>query len=76
MSGSREKQVMRLSRQLSLAGVAAVTLAFAGSLAALALAAGGAITVGTASSSTLGEQIVVATPTTPTTPSSTPGYEY
>ncbi|HEY5195274.1 MAG TPA: hypothetical protein VIJ39_15575 [Solirubrobacteraceae bacterium] len=40
-------------------GIAAVTLVFAASLAALALAVGGAITVGSSSNSKLGEQVVV-----------------
>jgi predicted lipoprotein with Yx(FWY)xxD motif len=63
MNSSQEKQLARPSRRRrpsALAmGTVAVTLAFAASLAAMALAAGGAITVGSASNSALGEQIVV-----------------
>ena len=62
MNGSQEK-LARSSRRWRPSGlvvaVVAVTLAFAVSLAAMALAAGGAITVGSASNSTLGKQIVV-----------------
>jgi predicted lipoprotein with Yx(FWY)xxD motif len=63
MNSSQEKQLARSSRRrrpsVLVVGIAVVTLAFAVSLAAMALAAGGAITVGSASSSTLDEQIVV-----------------
>lgn len=63
MSGSQEKQIVRSSprpRRWGLVlGSAAVTLALAASLAAMAIAAGGAVTVSSASNSTLGEKIVV-----------------
>jgi len=63
MNGSQEKQIVRSSRRRRrsglVVGIAAVTLALAASFAAVALAAGGAITVSSASNSTLGEQIVV-----------------
>jgi predicted lipoprotein with Yx(FWY)xxD motif len=63
MNSSQEKQLARSScrrRPSALAvGIVAVTLAFAASLAGMAFAAGGAMTVGSASNSTLTEQIVV-----------------
>jgi predicted lipoprotein with Yx(FWY)xxD motif len=62
MSGSQEKQNARSSqrRRVGLVvGIAIVTLAFAASLAAMALASGTTLVVGSASSSKLGEQIVV-----------------
>jgi predicted lipoprotein with Yx(FWY)xxD motif len=63
MNGSQEKQIARLSRRWRssglVVGIAAVTLAFAASVATMALATGGAITVSSAPSSTLGEQITV-----------------
>jgi predicted lipoprotein with Yx(FWY)xxD motif len=62
MNGSQE-QIVRSSRRWHpsgfVVGIAAVTLAFAASVAAMALATGGPITVSSASSSTLGEQITV-----------------
>jgi predicted lipoprotein with Yx(FWY)xxD motif len=63
MSSSQEKQIVRSSRHPRTSGlavgVAAMTLAFAASLAAMALAAGGTIAVTSASNSKLGEQIAV-----------------
>jgi predicted lipoprotein with Yx(FWY)xxD motif len=64
MNGPQEEQqIVRSSRRRRrsglLAGIAAVTLALAASVAAIAIAAGGAFTVSSASNSTLGEQIVV-----------------
>jgi predicted lipoprotein with Yx(FWY)xxD motif len=64
MNGSQEKQIARSFRRRRrpsglVVGVAAVTLAFAASLAAMALAAGGPITVSSASNPTLGRQIMV-----------------
>jgi predicted lipoprotein with Yx(FWY)xxD motif len=62
MSGSQDKQVVRSSGRWRPSGLAvgtvAATLALAASLAAMALAAS-ALTVSSASSSQLGEQIVV-----------------
>src|SRR5271157_3656643 len=63
MNSSEEKQIPRSSRRrrpgVLVVGIAAVTLAFAASLASITLAAGGVITVGSASNSTLSKQIVV-----------------
>ncbi len=63
MTGSQDKQVARSTRQRRpsglVVGIAAVTLALVASLVAMALAAGGATTIGSASNSALGEQIVV-----------------
>jgi predicted lipoprotein with Yx(FWY)xxD motif len=65
MNSARQNQIARSSRRRRwrpsglLVTVMAATLVFAGSLAAMALAAGSAATVSSASSSTLGEQIVV-----------------
>jgi|HubBroStandDraft_3_1064219.scaffolds.fasta_scaffold58426_2 predicted lipoprotein with Yx(FWY)xxD motif len=63
MSSSQEKQVAQSSRRRrpsSLAiGTAILTLALAASLAAMALAAGGSVTVSSASSSKLGKQVTV-----------------
>lgn len=63
MNSSQEKQLAQSSRRrrpsVLVVGIAAVTLVFAASLAAMALAAGDPITVGSASNSTLSEQIVV-----------------
>lgn len=62
MSGSQEKQNARSSqrRRSGLAvGIAILTLAFAVSLAAIALASGTSLVVSSASNSKLGKQIVV-----------------
>jgi predicted lipoprotein with Yx(FWY)xxD motif len=63
MSSARQKQVARSSRRGRpsglLMGSLVAMLALAGSLAALALATGGAPTVGSVSNSALGKQIVV-----------------
>jgi predicted lipoprotein with Yx(FWY)xxD motif len=65
MNSARQNQIARSSRRRRwrpsglLVTVMAATLVFAGSLAAMALATGSATTVGSASNSTLGEQIVV-----------------
>jgi predicted lipoprotein with Yx(FWY)xxD motif len=65
MIRARQNQTARLPRRQRrrpsglLVTVVAATLVFAGSLAAMAFAAGGAVTVSSASNSTLGEQIVV-----------------
>jgi predicted lipoprotein with Yx(FWY)xxD motif len=63
MTGSQDKQVVRSTKRRRpsglLVGIAAVTLVLAASLVAMALAAGGAATIGSASNSALGEQIVV-----------------
>jgi predicted lipoprotein with Yx(FWY)xxD motif len=65
MNSARQNQIARSSRRRRwrpsglLVTVVAATLVFAGSLAAMALASGNAATVSSASSSTLGEQIVV-----------------
>ncbi len=65
MNSARQNQIARSSRRRRwrpsglLVTVMAATLVFAGSLAAMALATGSATTVSSASSSTLGEQIVV-----------------
>ena len=65
MNSARQNQIARSSRSRRwrpsglLVAAMAATLMFAGSLAAMALAAGNASTVSSASSSTLGEQIVV-----------------
>ena len=63
MSRSYQEQIARASQRRPKArlavGSTAVTLAFAASLAAIALAGGGAITVTSASNSLLGEQITV-----------------
>lgn len=62
MSNSQEMKIARPSRRrpsgLSV-GIVAMTLAFAMSLVGVALAAGSSVTVGSASSSKLGEQVVV-----------------
>jgi predicted lipoprotein with Yx(FWY)xxD motif len=63
MNGSQEQLIAQPSwrRHPSglMVGIAAVALAFAASLAVMALAAGGHITVGSASNSKLGEKITV-----------------
>lgn len=63
MSNSQEMKSVRPSQRRRPSGLAvgivAVTLAFAMSLVGVALAAGGSVTVGSASSSTLSEQVVV-----------------
>jgi predicted lipoprotein with Yx(FWY)xxD motif len=62
MNGSQEKQIVRSRRRRTsglAVGVAAVTLAFAVTLAAMALAGGGAITVTSASNAKLGEAVTV-----------------
>jgi predicted lipoprotein with Yx(FWY)xxD motif len=63
MSRSYEDQIVRSSQRRPTprlaVGIAAVTVAFAASLATMALAGGGAITVTSASNSQLGEQIAV-----------------
>jgi predicted lipoprotein with Yx(FWY)xxD motif len=63
MNGSQEKQIVRSSRRRPTSGlavgIAAVTLAFAVSLAAMALVAGGAITVTSASNSKLNKTVAV-----------------
>jgi predicted lipoprotein with Yx(FWY)xxD motif len=63
MSSSYQEQIARSSQRRPTArlavGITAVTLAFAASLAAIALAGGRAITVTSASNSLLGEQITV-----------------
>ena len=63
MSSAYHEQITRSSQRRPTArlavGITAVTLAFAASLAAIALAGGGAITVTSASNSPLGEQITV-----------------
>jgi predicted lipoprotein with Yx(FWY)xxD motif len=65
MTRARQNQIARSPRRQRrrpsglLVTVMAATLVFAGSLAAMALAAGNAATVSSASNSTLGEQIVV-----------------
>jgi predicted lipoprotein with Yx(FWY)xxD motif len=63
MNGSQKKQIAQSRRKPALkVGIAVVTLALAASLTAMALAAGGALTVTSASNSTLGEQITVDAP--------------
>jgi predicted lipoprotein with Yx(FWY)xxD motif len=65
MNSARQNQIARSSRRRRwrpsglLVTVLAATPMLAGSLAAMALAAGNSVTVGSTSSSTLGEQIVV-----------------
>lgn len=65
MNGARQNQIARSSRRRRwrpsslLVTVMAATLVFAGSLAAMTLAAGNAATVSLASNATLGEQIVI-----------------
>jgi len=63
MSRSYEEQIVQSSQRRPMPrramGIAAATLAFAASLAAIALASSGAITVTSASNSLLGEQIAV-----------------
>jgi predicted lipoprotein with Yx(FWY)xxD motif len=63
MSGSYEEQIVRSSQRWPTprlaVGIAAVTLAFAASLAAVALAGASAVTVTSASNSLLGKQIAV-----------------
>jgi predicted lipoprotein with Yx(FWY)xxD motif len=65
MNSARQNQIARSSRRRRwrpsglLVTVMAATLVFAGSLAAMAFAVGNAVTVSSASNSTLGEQIVV-----------------
>lgn len=62
MSGSQEKQIARSSRRRHsglVLGIAVLALAFAASLATIALAASAPLAVGSASNSALGKQIVV-----------------
>jgi predicted lipoprotein with Yx(FWY)xxD motif len=65
MNSARQNQIAHASRRRRwrasslLVTVMAATLMFAGSLVAMALAAGSAATVSSASNSTLGEQIVI-----------------
>jgi len=63
MIDSASTQIVRPQRRRAAflkVGVAAATLAFAASFAAIALAASSTVTIGTASNSTLGEQVLVS----------------